>query len=390
MTHRMPDRVKETTTGTGIGSLTLAGAAPGAFRSFATAGFVNNDTFFGTIAHQNAAEWEVGQYTWTTGGVITRTAGGVLAGSAGVGTLVNFSTGIKDVFVSPPSDQLPLFDNEDALAFPNTINNVIPAVPSSGLKLFVRNRGGRRLLHQIGPSGVDVAFQPALFGNNIVLWQPSSGSAVYTALGTLWTARLAGTGAKSHPAPASTNGYAALKRAEFATGTTAASSAGEQSDLQFWRGNAAGLGGFFFFARFGIGAISGTWCFLCGLSALNAALAGEPSAQANTCGLIKDTTDTDFQLLTRDASTAAKTNAGRTPTANDVLDFMMFAAPNGSDITMRLINAVTGVVYADNIVKTANLPVNTAFMGVHFQLRSTVGTTSKVFGLNRLYCESDV
>lgn len=96
MAHIVADRVKETTTTTGTGNITLAGAVSG-FIAF-SAVMANNDTTFYCIAHQSANEWEVGLGTWTTGGTFVRTT--PITGSAA--TPVSFSSGTKDVFITSP------------------------------------------------------------------------------------------------------------------------------------------------------------------------------------------------------------------------------------------------------------------------------------------------
>ena len=94
----LADRVKETTTTTGTGTVTLAGASAG-YRSFATVG--NGNTTYYTISGQTTSEWEVGIGTYTTAGTtLSRTT--VLSSSNG-GSLVVFSAGTKDVFVTYPA-----------------------------------------------------------------------------------------------------------------------------------------------------------------------------------------------------------------------------------------------------------------------------------------------
>jgi hypothetical protein len=92
------DRVKETTSTAGTGTLTLAGAATG-FQSFAVIGN-GNQTYY-TIAGQGTSEWEVGIGTYTSSGT-TLSRDSVLSSSAG-GAKVTFSAGTKDVFVVYPS-----------------------------------------------------------------------------------------------------------------------------------------------------------------------------------------------------------------------------------------------------------------------------------------------
>lgn len=94
----LADRVKETTTVTGTGTATLLGAATG-YQTFAVIG--NANTTYYCIAGQGTSEWEVGIGTYTASGTtLARTT--VLSSSNG-GSLVNFSAGNKDVFVTYPS-----------------------------------------------------------------------------------------------------------------------------------------------------------------------------------------------------------------------------------------------------------------------------------------------
>lgn len=98
MAFVVKDRVKETTTTTGTGTVTLLGAATG-FQSFSAIG--NANTTYYCIAGQTGDEWEVGIGTYTSSGTtLARTT--VLA-SSNSGSLVNFSAGTKDVFVTYPA-----------------------------------------------------------------------------------------------------------------------------------------------------------------------------------------------------------------------------------------------------------------------------------------------
>ena len=97
------DRVKETSTSTGTGAMTLAGAAIG-FITFAT-GIGNNNTTYYTIHNQGTNEWEVGLGTLDgTSANLTRTT--VITSSSG-GSAINFNTGTKDVFCTLPAVKTP-------------------------------------------------------------------------------------------------------------------------------------------------------------------------------------------------------------------------------------------------------------------------------------------
>ena len=96
----LKDRVKETSTTAGTGTLTLAGAVSG-FQSFAAVG--NGNTTYYAIADSITGDWEVGIGTYTSSGTtLSRTT--VLSSSNG-GSLVAFAANPKDVFVTYPSEK---------------------------------------------------------------------------------------------------------------------------------------------------------------------------------------------------------------------------------------------------------------------------------------------
>jgi hypothetical protein len=260
--------------------------------------------------------------------------------------------------------------------------------------MFARGRARRTIPAFMGSSGVDVSIQPALFGNSVFMWSPSATTGVSANFGTSWTIRNSGTGAaQAHPTRASTNARTSMNRATFGTGTTATGTSGIQSTQPVaWRGNAANLGGFFYFSRFAIETYRADLQLFNGLSARNANLAGEPSAQSNSIGLCKDSTDTQWFFMSRNASAVTKIplTISLPLDTTTIIDFTMFAAPNGNSVFIRVVDPVTGVLYADDLEITATLPVNTVFLFAHHSIRSTTGTTAALLCLNRIYVETDL
>ena len=130
----LKDRVKETSTTAGTGTLTLAGAVSG-FQSFAAIGDTN--TTYYTIAGQTGSEWEVGIGTYSTSGTtLARTT--VLSNSSGTQpSALSFSAGTKDVFVTYPSERAVIggqgyVENSATVAVSSTItagNNAMSAGP---------------------------------------------------------------------------------------------------------------------------------------------------------------------------------------------------------------------------------------------------------------------
>ena len=97
----LADRVRETTTTTGTGSVTLGGAYTG-FQTF-LAGIGNANNTYYTIANVVTGEWEVGIGTYTSSGN-TLSRDTVLS-SSNANALVNFTVGTKDVFVTQPAER---------------------------------------------------------------------------------------------------------------------------------------------------------------------------------------------------------------------------------------------------------------------------------------------
>jgi hypothetical protein len=94
------DRVKETTSTTGTGTVTLSGAQLG-FQSFSSGIGSSNSTYY-TIALGN--EWEVGIGSVTNATTFTRDS---VISSSNASSLVSFSAGVKDIFCALPAEYTP-------------------------------------------------------------------------------------------------------------------------------------------------------------------------------------------------------------------------------------------------------------------------------------------
>ena len=123
------DRVKETTTTTGTGAVSLAGAVTG-FETFA-AGIGNSNTVYYCIAHQDQAEFEVGLGTLDgDSSDLTRTT---VISSSNSDSAVNFSAGTKDVFCTLPASKLIFEDGSNNVAFGGAITGVTNLTASGEL-----------------------------------------------------------------------------------------------------------------------------------------------------------------------------------------------------------------------------------------------------------------
>lgn len=107
------DRVKETTTTTGTGTVTLGGALSG-FQSFSAIG--DGNTTYYAIVDSNNGDWEVGLGTYTASG--TTLSRDTILSSSNSGSAVSLASGTKSVYSTYPaskaafSDDIPTNNNE--------------------------------------------------------------------------------------------------------------------------------------------------------------------------------------------------------------------------------------------------------------------------------------
>jgi hypothetical protein len=116
------DRVKETSTSIGTGTIVLSGASSG-YQSFAVIGN-DNQTYY-TIADQGGGlNWEVGIGTYYSANTsLSRTT--ILASSS-AGAAVSFGSNTKDVFVTLPAEKAVLDDLANIVSIANlTSSNVL-------------------------------------------------------------------------------------------------------------------------------------------------------------------------------------------------------------------------------------------------------------------------
>ena len=147
----LKDRVKETTSTSGTGSITLLSPVQG-FQGFSSVG--DGNTTYYCIA--GVAEWEVGIGTYSAS-VLSRDT---VLGSSANGDKVAFSSGIKDVFCTLPSakavvsDSIPLtfaFDTSSPNATVN-VASLTSAVASTNGDLALVAKGNGAVVAQI-PTG---------------------------------------------------------------------------------------------------------------------------------------------------------------------------------------------------------------------------------------------
>jgi len=265
-----------------------------------------------------------------------------------------------------------------------------PSTPASGiLTLYSKNISGRMLPKWRGPSGLDTPFQPALFGKNVVMWNPGATSGVAT--GTVVTAIAAGVATL----PTTTNLYTALRRSVFTVATGINLQNSLRTESMFFRGASANQGGFFAFCRFGFTTWTATnRCFVGFTVGTTAVTTGNPSALLNIAGFGIDTADTAFTFMHNDgAGTAVKEAIAGQPAlaTNNAYDVYIFCPPNSSEIYYRMDNLLTQTTLVNTSINS-EMPVNTTMLNFHVAIGSgatNAGAGVAAIGLNRIYVETD-
>jgi hypothetical protein len=267
----------------------------------------------------------------------------------------------------------------------------------------VKEIAGRKMLKGMGPSGTDYPYQPSLFGNRIQIFMPQTGTTgTGGAVGMAWTSN----GTVSHPTPSTTAPVKSnqMKRTRYANVvTTTNQQLGPRFNAadgrMFWRGNAAGLGGFFFYSRFIVELYpASTVRLFAGLAGTNnVGVVISDTVLNDTCGLWHDTADPSsgagaFNFVTRDGTTTTKQaiDLANAIAAGNSYDFTMYCKPNGTELFWRLVDLVNNVTYEGS--QTLTLPRNNQFMQPQVQMSNgtaNIVVTTVAIGVANIYVESD-
>jgi hypothetical protein len=119
----LKDRVKETTSTTGTGAISLGGAVTN-FQAF-SAVLSDADTTYYAIIDVTNSDYEIGLGTYSSGGnTLARTT--ILESSNG-GSAVSFGAGSKNVFIAYPAEKSVYLDDSNQLVINSTAVTATPA-----------------------------------------------------------------------------------------------------------------------------------------------------------------------------------------------------------------------------------------------------------------------
>ena len=329
MAHITADRVKDTTTTTGTGDITLANSAPTGFRTL-NAVAATGDTFWYCI--EGGAEWEVGRGTYSGSHVFVRTE---VLFSSNSNAAVSFSSGTKNFFITIPST----YQDDEVRALVNNGYRVTVAGPN-----------------QTNPSNLGLATV------NV------SGTATSRAL-------------------ADTNYFTRRGR----TGSVSSASAGSHAAFRAGNGQLTLMRdiGFRFRIRFGVSdaaTVANSRVF-CGYSSTATIGNVEPSSLLHVIGIGADAGEANLSLLNNDGSgTCTKTAlgtgslGGSAPAqtlTTDVYELSVVCAPAGNP-SYRVERLNTGDVWTGTI--SSDLPTGT--QGLYGNVWRNNGSTALAVGVD--------
>lgn len=261
-------------------------------------------------------------------------------------------------------------------------STAVPSAPADGLYFFVLDRAGKNLPAWIGEDGIQWEVGADPLGAKYAEWSANgNGSGVFVK--TLNNGETNGATRNV----ATTNLFTSIRRRGYDTAGSAASTAGTtHNNTQWWRGNAAGLGGFTFRARFGFATANTTnkQAFI-GMRASSSVISGntDPSTLGNTIGFAIDATQTTLRFIHNDGSgSATSVNLGASFPSNtnstDMYDVIIKAEANAGTVYYYIVNLSTGAAAWGNT--SSDLPSSTTFLCPQFWISN--GADATVVGLD--------
>lgn len=313
-------------------------------------------------------------------------------GSATDNIYIPDTAGATDRFVLENATQTLTKKTLERPIFSQVTGGVDPTPPTQGVKVYCRSRASRESLNHIDSGGFDIALQPALYQKSIGTWYAQGNGTTVSLTGFSNATQ----GTLTARSCAATNFFTQTRRLGFRTSTTAGTSAGTRHGLaQFWRGNAAFRGGFFYVCRFGMSSAAtvSTQRTFVGLTATTSAFGNtNPSSLLNLIGIGNDSGDSEFSIIHNDGSGAATKVALSGGTfdclslSTECIEFRLYCAPNTSTVGYSV--EILGTSnYTEGTIST-DLPANTTFMGTQIWTNNGTALLSAAIDVCYQYMET--
>ena len=288
--------------------------------------------------------------------------------------------------------------NNGTVFTPTTVTQ--PTATADGAFLFLKDRGGRLMYGQVGPSGVDYTFQPGMYANKIAYWNPPGN--VATVPGLFGMGTLTATGTATAKAVATTNLFSRTRRVQTLSVATVGGLTGYRGtalQLTLGSGSVLGGGGFYYVIKFGISdaaAVAGARMFV-GLRNISTGPTNvEPSTLTNCIGIGHGAANTNLFIYYGGSAAQAPIDLTALFPSNtrstDLFELALFNSPSSTNsVSYRVERLNTGDVTSGTLTGTAGvaLPLNTVLL-VNNDYR-TNNATALAVGLDyvSIYYETD-
>lgn len=271
-----------------------------------------------------------------------------------------------------------------------------PSAPSSGYaRVYVGMMANKPTVVLRGPTGRVAPLQNFL-GRMRVSWAQALGDS--TSIGVFGiTIAATGTATTAATTPGSTF-YVSLRRIDYlvTVASTSAVAGFRYNQAQFYRGDAAGRGGFMFCCRWGAatGVATSTTRGFCGMTSVTGAPTDvDPSSLNNILGFGWDNGDANFSFMHRTGSgTVVKDTLSTTipkPSVNNtsVYECTIYCAPNDTVVYYEITNLTTGDTASGSV--NSSLPAQDTLLCPKCYM--SVGGTSSVIGVSlmSMYLETE-
>lgn len=267
--------------------------------------------------------------------------------------------------------------------------------PSSGkLRVYADQVGGRMMLKQVGPSGLDTSLQPAIFGNGMYIVSPGTAAVLSVLGGPAVTV----VGTMTHPNLVSGGLRLSTSRAQLVSAATANSITEVRGPFaRVWRGDAADRGGFWARFRFAFPSLASACALQRGFVGLTNSVAATavtqaPSALTSCLGVGFDSGETVLSIYNNDAAGAAvKTSLGSdfpAGDANAMYDLTLFCKANDVQVSYEM-SRLDASGNVEGAISTSELPASTLFLAPHAWINNGGTAAAVQLDLLRIYLETD-
>lgn len=401
MTHQYADRVAESTTTTGTGAITLAGALTG-FVAFSTICSVADTVYYSVWCVDGSGNangvWETGFGTYSGTNTLTRTT--PIKGSA---TTPVTLAGTSYVTLSSIASQTPQFGPDNGITMPSAGTTALTKPPTSTIQIAGKQIATRGMLTAYGPKNTEYFAQPFMGRQHVGIWTAPGGATTVPGVNGITAITASGTATARVVTPGSLAGM--MRRVGYPSAATAGSLGGGRiptATVTCGSGTLNDGSGFLMIERWvesTPAVVSGQLAF-CGMSSNTGAPVAttNPNTLTNTVGIIQIPTDATQWYWYAGGSSAAfvQTAIGigiGAPGGNSTTAWeLAIYCPTDTANTyyMQLTNMTTGTIASTNITGTsAQVPQSATILAWRHFCSNNATALACGIDISSIYLETD-